>query len=96
MITQEKATEIAHGWSELGFPGANPALYRFASWGGRIFDEEHRAACCEVIYNHLCWLLSERQNIADRQDKGDTCNTLDDWANLVRLEQFIRHVEARP
>ena len=98
MITKKLASEIASGWSVCGMPGCDSSLYQFASWGGRIFSEEHRERCLGAIKQALHWMYANRQSIlSDENDRADEApNRMGDWADLVRLELFIINAEVQP
>lgn len=101
MITKEQASEIASGWSACGVRDkdgnwCDTSLYQFSSWGGRIFSEDHRERCLGAVKQALHWIYANRQSILHDEDGGDAMNQLADWADLVRLEQFICAAEVEP
>lgn len=52
-LSQTEAADVAHGWSSVmtwSDPGV--CLYAFASTGGRVQSERHRADCLAYIQVH--------------------------------------------
>jgi hypothetical protein len=74
-------------------PGCDSSLYQFASWGGRVFSDEHRERCCDAIQEHLGWVLAHRRQIASGEYPE---HNLGEFAELVSLEQFIVSAHLRP
>lgn len=92
-MTRNTAVRVAYGWSACGMPGCDSALYQFASWGGRVFSEDHRSRCCRAVADNLDWVIAHRRQIAGGEYPE---HNLREFAELAQLEQFILAANVQP